>query len=442
MYRNIIYLSDRNGTGKWRRIWPIHLIDSLSQSANVQADYMQLLVGHGSFYKGMTSVTVQRWIADDHVDVVKTFLKPICDSQGGWFIYEIDDNMSDKYIPLFNRGRKAFEGEKVQNNIKELLNMADLVTTTTDYLKEFYHKEYGVPLENIVALPNLLPRYLYGDRFDLQRKISQFKAYKALPRIGVVSSLSHFNVDKTREDDNGKAVRKQKKPDGTEIWVNEKNEEIPESSTHVITDDFDGLIDVIKATVNEFRWVFMGYCPQPLEELARKNKIEVHQGSSIMNYASVVDHLQLQAVIAPIKDIEFNRCKSFIKYMECAALGIPLFASNALPYNRVMPQQQLFLTGNELIEKLRKLKFASTGWYQTCIENQWKWLNSPTHEGDFDLQNFWLEDNIKIWVDLFKLRQKTLNYNLSLYPKILAEKAKLEKENILFKNDKGIMVVK
>ena len=81
----------------------------------------------------------------------------------------------------------------------------------------------------------------------------------------------------------------------------------------------------------------MGYCPQPLEELAKKNKIEVRQGSSIMNYASVVDHLQLQAVVAPIKDIEFNRCKSFIKYMECAALGIPLYASNALPYNRVMP---------------------------------------------------------------------------------------------------------
>ena len=74
---------------------------------------MQLIVGHGGFYKGMNSVTIQRWIADDHVDVVKTFLKPLCDSQGGWLIYEIDDNMSDKYIPLFNRGRKAFEGEKI-----------------------------------------------------------------------------------------------------------------------------------------------------------------------------------------------------------------------------------------------------------------------------------------------------------------------------------------
>ena len=224
--------------------------------------------------------------------------------------------------------------------------------------------------------------------------------------------------------------------------MNEKNEEIPESSTHIITDDFDGLIDLIKSTCREFRWVFVGFCPPALEELAAQNKIEVHRGTSIMNYASAVDRLQLQAVVAPIKDIEFNRCKSFIKYMECASLGIPLFASDMLPYDRVMPKQQLFKNADDLNEKLHKLKFASAGWYQTCIESQWKWLNSPAHEGDFDLKNFWLEDNINIWVDLFKLRQKTMTYNLSTYPKMLAEKARLEKENILFKNDKGIMVVK
>lgn len=38
-----------------------------------------------------------------------------------WIVYEIDDLMSDKYIPLFNRGRKSFEGEHIQSNIKHLL---------------------------------------------------------------------------------------------------------------------------------------------------------------------------------------------------------------------------------------------------------------------------------------------------------------------------------
>jgi hypothetical protein len=115
--------------------------------------------------------------------------------------------MSDKHIPLFNRGRKAFEGKHVQNNIKEMLNAADFVTVTTDYIKEFYHKEYGVPLDNILAIPNLLPRYLFDDYYNVNKKIEQFKQYKNKPRIGIVSSLSHYNVDNTRVDNDGLAVR-------------------------------------------------------------------------------------------------------------------------------------------------------------------------------------------------------------------------------------------
>ena len=61
----------------------------------------------------MTSVTVQRWISDQQLTLVTKFLKPLCDANSAYLIYEIDDAMSDKDIPLFNRGRGAFEGEKV-----------------------------------------------------------------------------------------------------------------------------------------------------------------------------------------------------------------------------------------------------------------------------------------------------------------------------------------
>lgn len=46
-----------------------------------------------------------------------------------------------------------------------------MVKVTTDYIKECYHKYYDVPLEKIVALPNLLPRYLFGDKYDPHNKI-------------------------------------------------------------------------------------------------------------------------------------------------------------------------------------------------------------------------------------------------------------------------------
>jgi len=90
--------------------------------------------------------------------------------------------------------------------------------------------------------------------------------------------------------------------------------------------------------VNDFQWVCFGYCPPQIKDLADAKKIEVHGGTPIMNYPSMLENLQLQAIVAPINKTTFNKCKSFIKYMECAAIGVPLFATDCLPYSRIMPK--------------------------------------------------------------------------------------------------------
>ena len=174
------------------------------------------------------------------------------DANSGWLVYEIDDNMSDKCIPKFNRGRAAFEGDKVQSNIRQMLNAADFVTVTTDYIRNFYHEHYGVPLENIIAVPNLLPRWWFGDRFNPEEKARQFGKFKTKPRIGIVSSLSHYNVDNVMEDKNGLAARKKKKPDGTDVWVNENGKEVAEEELHKIEDDFDDIVKCVRETVKDF----------------------------------------------------------------------------------------------------------------------------------------------------------------------------------------------
>lgn len=167
-----------------------------------------------------------------------------------------------------------------------MLNAADFVTVTTDYIKDFYHKHYGVPLENIVAVPNLLPKWWFGDKYDVDRKVDQFKKLKAKPRIGIVSSLSHYNVDKVMEDANGLVARKKKKPDGTEVFINERGQEVDESTLHKITDDFDDIAECVRSTVKDFQWVLFGYCPPQIEDLAKKGLVEVHGGVPLLNYAS------------------------------------------------------------------------------------------------------------------------------------------------------------
>lgn len=411
----------------------------------------------------MNSITVQRWIGPQQAELFCRFFKPLMDRRGGWTIYEIDDLMFDgtlldaddarraeleaKYgdlrnasIPKFNRGRKPFEGEAVQRAIKTMLNAADLVTVTTDHLREVYHDLYGVPTENIVAVPNLLPHALFGDRYDPQRKAEQFRRNFKKPRIGIVSSLSHYNVDGVREDEDGYVCRKNAGPDG-ETWVNEKGEIVPFEKTREIVDDIDAVLDCIRDTVGEFQWVFFGFCPPQLQDLVKQGKIEYMPGAPIQNYASRFHNLNLQAVVAPINPSEFNFCKSFIKYMECAALGVPCFATNCLPYSRVMPESQLFSDSAQLRQMLRRLKSMPVDAYRGLIERQWKWFHTPRREGDFQLKNFWLEENLNVWVDMCRLRQKTLELSVQGVLKQYRDRKKAEAEKTIFKND-NIQIMK
>lgn len=445
-FRNVIYLADTSGTGLWRRIFQTNAVNCIGGQLNITNTATQTPILDQNYYRGVNSVTIQRWINDAQRDLVLRFLKPLMDQNSGWLIYEIDDNMSSEFIPKFNRGRAAFEPKQIQENIRLMLNAADFVTVTTDYIKNFYHEYYGVPLENIISIPNLLPRWWFGDRYDLDEKLKQFSFFKAKPRIGIVSSLSHYNIDKVRQDKDGKATRLKKQPDGTEVWVNEDNQIVPEDQTSVILDDFDEVCDCIRSTVDDFQWVMFGHCPPKIEDLAKKGKIEVHGGVPLLNYASKLENLKLQAIVAPIADIEFNRCKSFIKTMECAAIGVPLFASNYEPYKRVMPSSQLFNSGDELKQKLMKLKFgtsgeSSTGAYKKMIEAQWKWLNSPCKEGDFYLKNFWLEDNLGIWIDLFRMKQKTLNISLDSFVKQSEARKKEEESKVIKRSSSGEAVI-
>lgn len=436
--RNIVYLSDKSGTALWRRIFQADAINAIGQATHTDVTTTSMPILDQRYYQGMTSITCQRWITDQHRDLFCRFFKPIMDANSGWLIYEIDDNMSDKCIPKFNRGRQAFEGEKVQDCIKQMLNTADFVTVTTDHIKQFYHENYGVPYENMIAIPNLLPRWWFGDKYDPEKKVQQFGKYKARPRIGIVSSLSHYNVDNVMEDKNGLAARKKQKPDGTDVWINEDNKEVSESELHKITDDFDEICDCVRSTVKDFTWVFLGYCPPQIQDLAEKRLVEVHGGVPLMNYASTFNNLQLQAVVSPIKRIEFNYCKSHIKTMEAAALGIPLFATNCLPYDRVMHKDQLFDTSDELKEKLMKLKFASSGLYAKMIERQWNWLNSPCKEGDFMLNNYWLEDNIQnVWLPIFKMRQKGFRIPLTNFMSQYQKRKEEEAKKTLYVSESG-----
>ena len=86
-------------------------------------------------------------------------------------VYEIDDATSSQDIPIYNRGYDAFNDPKRQDNIRCIMELCDLITVTTTYLKQNVSKRYGIPEHKIVAIPNLLPNWWIGDRYDVEKKV-------------------------------------------------------------------------------------------------------------------------------------------------------------------------------------------------------------------------------------------------------------------------------
>lgn len=373
-FRNLVYCADVTGTGWWR-----HMVQTIQSNVMCRATgelntYTQTPICDPNYYVGMNSVTIQRWQSDFHRSFVEKFLRPVTQQTRTALVYEIDDAMGADDIPLFNRGHDAFAQPNVQENIKYLLGVSDFVVVTTKYIKDYYHRRYGVPMEKLVAVPNLLPRWWYGDRYDPERKVAQFNHYKTRPRVGIISSGSHYNLNQVKDKDG-----------------------------NLVKDDFDEIADLVRATTDDFQWVVLGHVPPQIRDLAVAKKVQCYPPCNILQYPSALEHMELQAVVAPIQDIEFNRCKSHIKYMECAAEGIPLFATKCTPYTEVMPESQLFKTQGELKDKLLKLKFGSAGVYRKIIEAQWEWLNREKDDGDFHIKNSWLDDNMDVWHPIFQL---------------------------------------
>ena len=371
-FRNHHYLADTTGTGWWRHMFPINTMYCVQDQIGMQNTYSRLVNPDPRAYVGVNSVWIQRWITPDYRKLVRDFFHPLFKKTGTKLIYEIDDLTDVKYIPLYNSGRPAFDSDEVQNSIKEMLQLSDYVVVTTNKLKQKLSECYDVPTDKIVAIPNLLPHWWIGDRYDPERKVQQFNANKSKPRIGVISSMSHYNYTGVVGSD-GKLVE----------------------------DDLDVILDLVRSTVNDFQWIVLGgKIPLKIQDLVSSGKVQAFPNCPLLEYPTFIHGLHLQAVVAPLQDNEFNHCKSIIKYQECAALGIPLYASKMLPYVEVMPEDQLFSDSNELKSQLMKLKFGSAGAYKKRISAQMNWLNSPASYGDANLSSWWLETNINVWTPM------------------------------------------
>jgi len=330
------------------------------------------LICYPDFFRDIRVVRMQRQVSNAQADYFLKFLWPLSNSLGFWIVYEIDDVIGYEDIPKYNHAKEAFGNEKFFSNVQNMLNCADLITVTTEELKNYYHIKYGVAHEKIIVIPNYLPRWWVGEAYQPDRISQLYQENIKKPRILLPLSSSHYDLKNANDG----------------------------------VDDLTGIVDFIRATHRKYQWCFVGHFPKQIQDLVKAKEVEVWPGSDLLNYPRELYMKKPNVILAPLQDNTFNRCKSNIKLIESWSLGIPAIVQDLAPYSKYT--DSTFTDNNSLQNKLDDLFKDKKRYMKTVKRNR--------HIVDFGDNNakagWWLEKNLWHWNRLFTINQKTLRLDL------------------------------
>ena len=307
--RVLQYAADLSGCGFWRMFWPEHILNAHQKILSTTTTVMD---NGEAFYAPMKAIRIQRQATEQQLDFVK-YMKHLQGKFGFRLIYEIDDVVFHEDIPDYNRFKFAFEGERTRDTILEIMSLCDEITVTNEYMRDYFRRKTGK--KEVTAIPNFSPRWWSGQYFDVNRNYNMLIKHKKKPRILYAGSGAHFDVDN--------------KVGGR--------------------DDFE---DVVKNIINSrhmYTWVFIGAVPNALISFVQRGEIEFHPWQRLYDLPKKIHDLEIQMMIAPLQDNEFNRCKSDIKLIEASSFGIPIACQDMVTYQDAPIK---FRSGEEMMAKI------------------------------------------------------------------------------------------
>lgn len=254
-------------------------------------------------------------------------------------IFELDDNMIEVY--------KHLKKPWLKKTCIDYIKNAHLVTTTNKFLYEYFIKWN----KNCAVLNN----YIDTNFFD--PSLTNNKPYE-ITTIGFAGSKTHKN-------------------------------------------DFNNLIAPIIAISKEFDNVnfhFFGYLP---EELKKIKRIKFTPPSRYQQYAKLILKNPLDISIAPIKNTPWNKCKSYIKYLEYSIIKSAGIYSNLEPYSSIIINKYngIIIDNNE------------SSWYKaikTLIKNEKLRKNIAKNAHKDVIKNFTIKKNYTHWYNLYNKNLKNI----------------------------------
>lgn len=372
----INYYGDRAACGWYRMSFPAMALETLLQG-RLSFKFLETKVPilDKNYYLnngGVRVIRVQRWHSPQDAEIMTKVLRPIADMLGAWIIYEIDDVLIYEDIPDYNMAKPYFSYDRIGNSVKEIMDCCDIITVTTDELKNLYVEKLKQDPRKFMIIPNYLPRWWIGDAFNLDNQLAQYDKQRRTPHIGFCCSTNHFDVNNVNKG----------------------------------VDDFTHIIPWIIKNMNKYQFNFVGGVPQQLIQYVHENKIYAQPPSDIFNYPRELKLRNLDLLIAPLIDSTFNRCKSNIKWLEFSAIGVPMIGQNISTYNKYT--NQVFSNTDEIDEWIDKLFFRkdSRDFYANLIIK-----NRALIEGTGKGSGYWLERNIQTYYDLYSIHQGPVTFN-------------------------------
>jgi len=256
------------------------------------------------------------------IERAKLVLAEILKKAGKKIVMDNDDTLKEdngfKFNDLMNEERVKRGLEKMNTAIDEFAKQADLITCSTEFLKQEYLKLN----KNVAVLPNYIDPFYFPEPLRNETDIV---------RIGITGSVamtSDINVLKP---------------------IIEKYQNDPRVRLVLLSLPATGNNEVYKQLYSEEYAFWSGA------------NVEWHPFSKVDEYYEVLNSLKLDFVIIPRADTYFNRCKSNLKFLENSALEIPTIAQSFLtgdsPYQGEEDAKHLLLAGTqeEWVAQIEKL---------------------------------------------------------------------------------------
>lgn len=296
--KNILlsFVSDATGCGHIRNVFPMNYLNAVyGKNGKILTMVSPLFLWQDDIITRTKAILFQRQMSKGHYDSVVRY-KQLQTIHKFKMVYDIDDFIwghnelqgGDKEdgVPSYNFGWRGITDEVKEYSVK-IMKLMDLITVTSPFLKDYINNVLKIDVP-VVIVPNAIPMHFWGNKRKPNRKTPILK-----PRVVYTGSPTHYN------------------------------------NMEKLLGDFDTSFKdfVIKNVKNgKIDFTVMGDCPFFFEEI--RSKITVIPWLNSYQYHNGVIGTKADFIIGPLVPNNFNYSKSYIKYQESCAVGVPFIGTN------------------------------------------------------------------------------------------------------------------